>query len=83
MRSVPGATSYSGGRSQSGRIRTKGAPPIGWATDDGIAVTIQSYDGRQIKGTFSGVFEHPGEFNPTEAPAPIEAGKSSLPMLGG
>jgi hypothetical protein len=60
-----------------------GASPIGWATDDGIAVTIESYDGRQLKGTFSGVFERPGEFNPTDAPAPVEAGKFSLPLLGG
>jgi hypothetical protein len=60
-----------------------GAPPKGWVTDDGVQVTIESFDGTTIKGSFSGTFERPGDTNPTDPPASVQGGKFALPLLGG
>ncbi len=55
----------------------------GWGTDDGVRVTIESFDGNTIKGSFSGTFERPGATNPTDPPASVQGGKFSLPLVGG
>ena len=54
-----------------------------WATDDQIQLTVLSFDGTRLKGTFVGQLEQAGEQNPNDPPAPVEKGKISVDLLGG
>jgi hypothetical protein len=46
-----------------------------WATGDGLEITVESFDGSRIKGTFSGTFETPGQ---PGGPAAVRNGKFNL-----
>jgi hypothetical protein len=48
-----------------------------WATGDGIEITVESFDGSSIKGTFSGAFETPGQ---PGGPAAVRNGKFNLAL---
>lgn len=54
-----------------------------WATEEGIQLIITSYKGIRLTGTFSGMFERPGDTNPTDPPARVENGKVSVDLFGG
>jgi hypothetical protein len=48
-----------------------------WATGDGLEITVESFDGSSIKGTFSGAFETPGQ---PGGPAAVRNGKFNLAL---
>jgi hypothetical protein len=54
-----------------------------WAPADQIQLTVLSFDGTRLKGTFVGQLEQAGEQNPSDPPAPVEKGKVSVDLLGG
>jgi hypothetical protein len=53
----------------------------GWGTDDMIQVTIASFNGTRLVGTWSGRFERIGETNPGDPPATVEHGKFAVDLL--
>ena len=51
----------------------------GWATYDGLEITVESFDGGRIKGTFSGAFEIPGQAGDPSA-VPVGKGQFNLAL---
>lgn len=68
-----------------GYVETKttlsGTTVRGWTTDDQIQVTITSFDGSRLTGTWSGQFEQIGETNPGDPPATVEKGKFAVDLV--
>ncbi len=54
-----------------------------WVSEQGIQMTIQSFSGIRLTGTFSGAFETPGSQNPADPPAQVQNGKVSVDLQGG
>ena len=48
-----------------------------WATGGGLEITVESFDGSRIKGTFSGAFETPAQ---PGGPAAVKSGKFNLAL---
>lgn len=64
-------------------LTTVGVSVKAWVTDSGISLTVTSFDGTRLVGTFTGAFERPGSTNPTDPPATVENGRVSVDLLGG
>lgn len=75
-----GATYACGGAFSSTGIRTQQIR--GWTSDDQVQVTVTSFDGTTIAGSFSGTFENVGETNPTDGPASVTGGKFKVSLFG-
>jgi hypothetical protein len=69
---LPATLTPCNGNYQETRIGRRGASVKAWSTTAGIQVTIESFDGSHVKGTFGGAFEFSAEGRP---PATIQKGK--------
>lgn len=74
-----GATYACGGGFTSTGLRTQQIR--GWTSDDQVLVTVTSFDGTTVAGTFAGAFENVGDTNPGDGPASVSKGKFKVTLL--